>query len=70
MLASGRFGFVLEPDGLDSLWEEMCRPFDRSPKAVLDAYLAAFAKAGGYELATLDRAFRQFPDLKAQILVV
>ena len=63
LLASGRFSFVLEPTGLDIAWEKLCRPFGRSPKVVADAYLAAFAVAGGFRLVTLDRAFSQFPGL-------
>ncbi len=63
MLASGRFTFTLEPPGFEPTWEILCRPFDRSPKVVMDAYLAAFARAGGFRLITLDRAFAQFPDL-------
>ena len=63
LLASGRFAFALEPRGLDPLWEKVCRPFARSPKVVMDAYLAAFALAGGYRLITLDRAFVQFKGL-------
>lgn len=68
LLASGRFAFCLEPQGLDPLWERMCSPFRKSPKVVMDAYLAAFAQAGGYRLITLDRAFAQFPGLDCQIL--
>ena len=60
LLASGRFAMVLESPGLDIAWESLCRPFGRSPKVVMDAYLAAFALSGGYRLVTLDRAFAQF----------
>jgi toxin-antitoxin system PIN domain toxin len=63
LLASGRFTLVLESPGLDVTWEKLCRPFGRSPKVVMDAYLAAFALSGGYRLVTLDRAFTQFPKL-------
>jgi predicted nucleic acid-binding protein len=28
----------------------------------MDAYLAAFARAGGYQFVTTDRAFSQFAD--------
>ncbi|MCX6995517.1 MAG: PIN domain-containing protein [Kiritimatiellaeota bacterium] len=63
LLASGRFTFALEPLGLDATWAAYCRPFGRSPKVVMDAYLAAFAVAGGYRLVTLDKAFGQFKGL-------
>jgi len=68
LLASGRFAFTLEPQGLDALWEKYCRPFQRSPKVVMDAYLAAFARAGGYRLVTLDRAFTKFAGLDHEII--
>ena len=63
LLASGRFTFTVEPPGLDVTWAGFCRPFGRSPKVVMDAYLAAFAVAGGYRLVTLDQAFGQFKGL-------
>jgi predicted nucleic acid-binding protein len=63
LLDSGQFSFVLEPPRLDVTWAALCRPFARSPKVVMDAYLAAFAIAGGYRLVTLDKAFCQFRGL-------
>ena len=63
MLASGRFSFTMEPPEFEAMWELLSRPFKRSPKVVMDAYLAAFARAGGFRLVTLDRAFSQFPGL-------
>jgi toxin-antitoxin system PIN domain toxin len=68
LLASGRFAFTLEPQGIDPLWERFCRPFRKSPKVVMDAYLAAFAKAGGYRLVTLDAAFVKFPGLDHEVI--
>ena len=63
LLNSGHFALALEPTGLDATWAGLCQPFGRSPKVVMDAYLAAFAVTGSYELLTLDRAFAQFPGL-------
>lgn len=63
MLASGRFCFTLEPPEFEAGWEVLCRPFGRSPKVVMDAYLAAFARAGGFRLVTLDQAFSQYRGL-------
>lgn len=68
LLASGRFAFTLEPQGLDPLWEMFCRPFRKSPKVVMDAYLAAFAKAGNYRLVTLDGAFAKFHGLDHEVI--
>jgi toxin-antitoxin system PIN domain toxin len=68
LLASSRFALALEPLGLDPAWARFCLPFGRSPKVVADAYLAAFAVAGGYRLVTLDRAFGQFKELDWEML--
>ncbi len=68
MLASGRFSFTLEPPEFEATWEILCRPFERSPKVVMDAYLAAFACTGGFRLITLDRAFSQFPGLDYMLI--
>jgi toxin-antitoxin system PIN domain toxin len=67
LLRSGRFAFVLEPPGLDVAWATYCQTFGASPKVVMDAYLAAFAVAGGYRLVTLDRAFAQFKGLAPEV---
>jgi toxin-antitoxin system PIN domain toxin len=61
LIDSGRFAFVFEPAGLESHWLALCQPFRRSPAVVADAYLAAFARAGGFQLATLDKGFKSFP---------
>jgi len=63
LLKSGLFVFALEPRGLGVEWERLCRPFGQSPKVVMDAYLAAFAIAGGHTLVSLDQAFAHFSGL-------
>lgn len=68
MLNSGRFCFTLEPPEFEATWELFCRPHHRSPKVVTDAYLAAFAQAGGFRLITLDRAFDRFPGLDCLVI--
>lgn len=68
LLKCGGFHLVLEPRGLDAEWERLCRPYKRSPKVVMDAYLAAFAIAGGYTLVTLDGAFASFRGLSLLVL--
>jgi hypothetical protein len=59
---------TVEPRGLQPVWVRLSLDFGASPKVVADSYLAAFALAGGYSLATLDGGFRKFPGLKAIIL--
>lgn len=67
LLKCGGFRTVREPRGIDVAWERVCRPYKRSPKVVMNAYLAAFAMAGGYTLVTLDTAFRNFDGLSLVI---
>lgn len=63
LLQCGGFARVLEPRGVDVIWERLCRPFGHAPKVVMDAYLAAFAMAGSFTLITLDKAFSKFDGL-------
>ncbi|HTR94352.1 MAG TPA: TA system VapC family ribonuclease toxin [Trebonia sp.] len=43
-----------EPDGLDAVWRAISARDDKSHKLWTDDYLAAFAQAGDFTLATLD----------------
>jgi toxin-antitoxin system PIN domain toxin len=52
-----------EPAGVESRWRELAGRDAASPKLWMDAYLAAFAMAGGHTMVTTDGAFRQFDDL-------
>lgn len=49
-----------EPRGTRALWHAMSALDSASPKVWMDAYLAAFAIAGGMRMLTLDRDFRNF----------
>ena len=49
-----------EPTGAFSLWRNMATLDTASPKVWMDAYLAAFAIAGGLRMVTLDRDFKNF----------
>ena len=49
-----------EPPGVFSLWCQLAGVDTASPKIWMDAYLAAFAIAGGLKLASLDRDFKNF----------
>lgn len=57
-----------EPPGLEARWQQLAARDTASPKLWMDAYLAAFALAGGHRLATTDAAFRQFPGLALEVL--
>ena len=68
LLADDRLTVRAEPDGLDSLWRGFAARRSASPKLWMDAYLAAFAKAGGCRMVTTDGAFRQFTGLDLLVL--
>ena len=57
-----------EPAGLEPLWKGLAVRGTASPKLWMDAYLAAFALAGGYQMVTTDAAFKQFQGLDLLIL--
>ncbi len=49
-----------ETPGVFALWRTLASRGTASPKVWMDAYLAAFALAGGLRLVTLDGDFRNF----------
>ena len=57
-----------EPPGLERLWKQFALRDTSSPKLWIDAYLAAFALAGGYRFVTIDKAFAQFEGLDPVLL--
>ena len=57
-----------EPAGLETRWERFASRDTASPKIWMDAYLAAFALAGGYRMVTTDAAFKQFRGLDPELL--
>ena len=67
-LAADRIGFANEPPGLEIHWKSFASVASASPKLWMDSYLAAFATAGGLQLATTDRTFRQFKGLDCLVL--
>ena len=66
--ADRRIGFAPEPQGIEAHWRAFATPATASPKLWMDAYLAAFALAAGHELLTTDKAFKQFKEVKVQVL--
>jgi uncharacterized protein len=57
-----------EPVGTEILWRGYTQGDTFTPKVWNDAYLAAFARAGVYELITLDQGFTRYTNLKCTIL--
>ena len=68
LLDHERIQFAEEPSGLYPKWCTYADASTASPKLWMDAYLAAFAKVGGYSVITTDRAFKQYSGLSAIIL--
>jgi uncharacterized protein len=67
-LTDERISWVEEPPGLESLWKKLAGDAKASPKLWADAYLAAFAMSGGYQLVTTDKGFKQFKGLDLLVL--
>lgn len=63
-----RIRFSDEPERIAVQWGHFADSTVASPKLWMDAYLAAFAVAGGYRLVTTDRAFKQFKGLNVLVL--
>jgi predicted nucleic acid-binding protein len=53
---------------LEDTWKQLAAPSKASPKLWMDAYLAAFALSGAYQLVTTDKAFRQFKGVDLLVL--
>jgi predicted nucleic acid-binding protein len=69
LLADYRVDFhYREPPGVERLWREFAVRDTASVKLWMDAYLAAFAHSGGYQMVTTDRAFSQFANLDLVLL--
>jgi uncharacterized protein len=67
-VADDRIAWADEPPGLETLWKKLAGTPKPSPKLWMDAYLAAFAIAGGHQLVTTDRAFERFKELDVLVL--
>jgi toxin-antitoxin system PIN domain toxin len=69
LVADDRVAFRSEePPGLQALWRRFAVRGTASPKLWMDAYLGAFALAGGFRMVTTDSAFAQFRGLDLELL--
>lgn len=59
-LGDPRVAFVQEPAHLEIAWRAFTQAQSFFPKLWNDAYLAAFAQLGGYEIVTFDGGFAQY----------
>ena len=66
--ADKRISLVEEPRGVMALGKKLSATETASPKKWMDAYLAAFAMAGGYQLVTTDEDFRKFNGANVELL--
>jgi uncharacterized protein len=65
-----RVAFASEPAGVELPWRRNTSGRQFTPKIWNDAYLAAFAEVGGYEVVTFDSGFSAFPNARATVLPV
>lgn len=68
LAADERVQFLPEPEDLPAVFPSLLNYPVPTGKLVADAYLAAFAISGSLRLVTLDRGFRQYRGLEAEIL--
>jgi uncharacterized protein len=70
LISQTRVKWAAEPEAgkLESLWKRLAGRETPSPKVWMDAYLAAFAMAGGHQFVTTDRAFTRFDGLDLILL--
>jgi uncharacterized protein len=66
--ADDRIAWAEEPRELESHWKKLSGSLKASPKQWMDAYLAAFAIAGGHQFVTTDRGFTQYKGLDLVVL--
>src|SRR6266849_5289253 len=53
--------YAVEPTNLEGHWRRFTDRQTFSPKVWNDAYLAAFAQAGGFELVSFDQGLAHYP---------
>jgi len=68
MLEDTRIGFVSEPAGLEACWRAIARHLHRGANCWMDAYLAAFASAAGFDVVTFDQGFPRLAGLRVRLL--
>lgn len=68
LLSDRRVSFEYEPPGLETAWTAMMRHPAATASSWTDAYLAAFAQQHDYGMATFDRGFQRWSDLKLGLL--
>ena len=67
-LSDSRIGYSEELAGIEPHWRAYTAGLNFSPKVSNDSYLAAFAKAAGWQIATCDQGFIQYAGTSSLIL--
>lgn len=65
-----RITFANEPEGVEETWKTWAIRDTHSPKLWMDAYLAAFAVAGGLRMVTLDGDFKNFVPQRLDLVLM
>jgi uncharacterized protein len=68
LICDPRVVFSAEAGVIETPWRGFTQRQSYSPKIWNDAYLAAFAQAGGFRLVTFDRGFEQYAKLDCILL--
>jgi len=63
-----RVRYAAEPPRLEIYWRDIARPDATGPNFWTDAYLTAFAQAGGYTIVTFDRGFTRHRRTRVRLL--
>ena len=67
-MTDSRIVFADEPAQIESVWRTYTQSPKFAPNEWNDAYLAAFAETGGYEIVTFDQGFKLYPNLTVTML--
>jgi toxin-antitoxin system PIN domain toxin len=68
MLQDGRIRYATEPLRTWEQWRVLTNAAGTGPNFWTDAYLAAFAVAGGYTVVSFDRGFSRFKSAPVKLL--
>ena len=68
LLSDPRVFFAAEAPGTEDEWRALTGKESFSVKIWNDAFLSAFAKSSGLQMATFDRGFKRYPGLKLKVL--
>ena len=68
LISDDRFSYTEEPKDTELVFRELAEALQPGAVVGTDVYLAAFARAGEFEIVTFDGGFRRFSGLRARVL--